>query len=372
MFTNSNSSIVFAATLAAIACTAATAADDQLVVAANPAEIFIERGDVQQLNFDFVVENRSSEAVTLKSIEMTALDPHGKLMLRRDVDGSGAAPAIETVLPDREYKPGSEGIFFNPFTTFAVNFPLHDLRYQLSFETAQGRQLERNITVHPIDWKPATRLVLPLQGRVWVKHGHDYLSHHRRWNPFHPIAKSFGATAIFARYGLDLMIVDPEGRVRNGQSNDNSDFLGWGASVRAPAAGAVVAAHDSDADDDISTGKSGFDPERLPKEPLHFYGNYVIIDHGHREFSLLGHLQHGSVRVKPGDRVTAGQLLAKIGASGSAEFEPHLHFELRRGATMSVEGIPAYFSDFDRLRGSARERVNQGPVNSGEFVSATQ
>jgi len=96
----------------------------------------------------------------------------------------------------------------------------------------------------------------------------------------------------------------------------------------------------------------------------------VIIDHGHGEYSLLGHLQHGSVTVRAGERVRQGQLVARVGTSGSAEFEPHLHYELRRGTTMSVEGLPAYFTDFDRLRGSVAQHVSEGPVNSGEFIKS--
>ena len=337
---------------------------------AVPTEIFIERGDLQQLNFDFLVKNNSGRAVDLKSVEVSVFDQSGKLLLRRDVDGSGASPAIQTVLPDRHFDPEASGIFFNPFTTFANGFPLHELRYRFTFSADDGPSIDREVVIHPRAWKPTTTLILPLHGRIWVKHGHDYLSHHRRWNPLNPIARSFGATATFARYALDLMIVDDTGRTRKGSEERNDDFFGWGVPVRAPGAGKVVAAYDQDLDDDLATGKSGFDPERLPKEPLHFYGNYVIIDHGHGEFSLLGHLQHGSVLVRGGEAVAAGQAVARIGTSGSAEFEPHLHYELRRGAAMAVEGIPAYFTDFDRLLGSARVPVKQGPINSGELVTA--
>lgn len=347
-----------------------SAASRSVEVSAIPAEILIERSDLQHLNFDFLVTNNSARAVELKSLQISVSDSHGKLVLRRDVDGSGASPAIQTVLPDREFKPGDTGIFFNPFTIFANDFPLHDLRYHLTFAASDGPPIEVDVMVHPKVWKPATTLILPVRGRIWAKHGHDYLSHHRRWNPLLPIAQSFGATATFARYALDLMVVDKAGRTRKGLGERNDDFFGWGASVRAPGRGTVVAAYDQDLDDNLATGKSGFNPERLPKEPLHFYGNYVIIDHGDGEFSLLGHLQHGSLLVKRGDKVALGQSLARIGSSGSAEFEPHLHYELRRGTTMAVEGLPAYFTDFLRLLGAARVPVKQGLINSGEFVSS--
>jgi murein DD-endopeptidase MepM/ murein hydrolase activator NlpD len=355
---------------ASSAPSAAQNADGQLEVTASPSEIFVEKEGLQQLNFDFVVKNGSNTPVELKAVEMTIVDDRGKPILRRDVDGSGASPAIQTVLPSREFKPGEPGIFFNPFTQFATDVPLRELRYHLTFQREGSDEFYRDLVVRPHLWKPATPLILPLSGRIWVKHGHDYLSHHRRWNPFHPIAQSFGATATFARYALDLEIVDASGNPRKKGVARNDDFYGWGVPVRAPGTGIVVAAYDKDLDDDLATGKSGFDPERLPKEPLHFYGNYVIIDHGHGEYSLLGHLQHGSVTVRAGEGVRQGQTVAHMGTSGSAEFEPHLHYELRRGTTMSVEGLPAYFTDFDRLRGSSIEHVSAGPVNSGEFIKS--
>jgi Peptidase family M23 len=58
-------------------------------------------------------------------------------------------------------------------------------------------------------------------------------------------------------------------------------------------------------------------------------GNAVVISHGSGWETQYSHLQQGSLRVKPGDRVNAGTRLGLIGMSGNAEF-PHLHFEIRK------------------------------------------
>lgn len=58
-------------------------------------------------------------------------------------------------------------------------------------------------------------------------------------------------------------------------------------------------------------------------------GNSVAIDHGDGWETQYSHLRRGSVLVKPGDSVHAGQAIGLIGMSGNAEF-PHLHFEVRR------------------------------------------
>jgi len=61
-------------------------------------------------------------------------------------------------------------------------------------------------------------------------------------------------------------------------------------------------------------------------------GNHVVIDHGDGWRTLYGHMRRGSVAVKTGDTVVAGQRLGFVGLSGMTEF-PHLHFEVaKRGA----------------------------------------
>ncbi len=58
-------------------------------------------------------------------------------------------------------------------------------------------------------------------------------------------------------------------------------------------------------------------------------GNGVRIDHGDGWTAQYCHLARGSVAVRTGDTVNAGQLLGTVGSSGWSEF-PHLHFSLRK------------------------------------------
>lgn len=54
-------------------------------------------------------------------------------------------------------------------------------------------------------------------------------------------------------------------------------------------------------------------------------GNGVLIDHGEGLQTIYCHLRKGSIVVKPGQNVRAGQKIAQVGQSGFAAF-PHLHF----------------------------------------------
>lgn len=58
-------------------------------------------------------------------------------------------------------------------------------------------------------------------------------------------------------------------------------------------------------------------------------GNGVVIDHGNGYESQYCHMLKGSVRVKRGERVNAGQVLGNVGVSGLTQF-PHLHFTVRK------------------------------------------
>jgi murein DD-endopeptidase MepM/ murein hydrolase activator NlpD len=95
------------------------------------------------------------------------------------------------------------------------------------------------------------------------------------------------------------------GRVRS-RPHRGTDFgARIGTPVLAPAAGVVTAA-----------------TTRYPDGPN--YGTVVVLDHGNGWQTLYAHLDSFNVRV--GQRVAAGERIAKVGRSGRVT-GPHLHLE---------------------------------------------
>ncbi|WP_425608680.1 M23 family metallopeptidase [Streptomyces albipurpureus] len=69
-------------------------------------------------------------------------------------------------------------------------------------------------------------------------------------------------------------------------------------------------------------------------------GNQVILDLGDGTYALYAHVRRGSITVREGDRVRAGQEIARCGNSGNST-EPHVHFQLMDHPDPDVaRGIP--------------------------------
>ncbi len=69
------------------------------------------------------------------------------------------------------------------------------------------------------------------------------------------------------------------------------------------------------------------DPKVIQKKEC---GNGVRIAHKDGWFTQYCHMRKGSISVKKGDEVKAGQVMGLIGLSGKTEF-PHLHFQVSQG-----------------------------------------
>lgn len=96
----------------------------------------------------------------------------------------------------------------------------------------------------------------------------------------------------------------------------NSQHGGPNADVRAPGDGEVVALKDG-------MGNT------WPRDKSN-WGNYIKIKHADGVYTLSAHLLKGSLRVKIGDKVKRGQIIARMNNSGASN-GPHVHFEVYIG-----------------------------------------
>ncbi|MER5769009.1 M23 family metallopeptidase [Streptomyces sp. NPDC001985] len=78
--------------------------------------------------------------------------------------------------------------------------------------------------------------------------------------------------------------------------------------------------------------------------PRRVFGNHIVLDLGDGVWAAYAHVRRGSLTVRAGDRVRAGQPLARCGNSGNST-EPHVHFQLMDGPDPdSARGLPFRWS----------------------------
>lgn len=75
-------------------------------------------------------------------------------------------------------------------------------------------------------------------------------------------------------------------------------------------------------------------------------GNYTVIDHGNREYSVIVHLKNGSISAREGGQVWSGYAVGMVGDSGNST-ELHLHYHLQNTHQLkNGEGLPAQFNQY--------------------------
>lgn len=349
---------------------------DAVKVRGVPAQPWVEEGSdgTQRLNFDLALRSTAAVPLHVVKVELDVRGADGTVVWSRRLESSGFSPSL-AVAAAKELPAGGLVFLFNPFHTLPRGLELAGLHYRFTLESVEGTQRTlAELAVRPRAFAQKARLRLPLRGRVFVHSGHDYLAHHRRRDLGHPVLGILGVTTNSGRYALDLCLSDARGRLFRGEGKVNEEWVGWGAPLYAPGAGTVVFASSDGKDNRVGGPPYNPDLEELKRNPMDNAGNTVVIDHGNGEFSLLAHLQQGSVRVKVGERVRAGQLLGRVGMSGDA-YLPHVHYELRDGKGASfgaepVEGLPARFGNFRRVLGKRLEAVALGSIDSGEYVES--
>jgi hypothetical protein len=157
-------------------------------------------------------------------------------------------------------------------------------------------------------------------------------------------------TTVDQRFAQDWFYIDPvTGAAAQGNATLAKNFLAYGKELLAVADGTVVDVRDGVQDNEIIY--------KLP--PFAFEtgtGNNVIIDIGDNKYACYCHIIPGSFKVKKGDKVKEGQVIALLGNTGQSDI-PHLHFEVVTGKPTIIggEGYPFVFREYDQIAETINE-----------------
>jgi len=175
----------------------------------------------------------------------------------------------------------------------------------------------------------------PLDGPGWLDGGGCCgMSAHR--NALNPLSGGLWAAE---RYAIDYLQLQPDGVLFTGDPTKLESYSYFGTDIHAVAEGPVVAVLD------------GL-PEQIPSKtptglPLEQYGgNHIVQDIGDGNYAFYAHLKTGSLKVKVGDRLTTGQVIAVLGNTGNSD-APHLHFHVMSTPDpLRSDGLPFVFKSF--------------------------
>jgi murein DD-endopeptidase len=178
----------------------------------------------------------------------------------------------------------------------------------------------------------------PLRGGPWVGlYDPSMMGGHRT-----AIYTVDGRARIPARFAIDWIRLDDSAARARGDVTQIANWHGYGAEVLAVADATVAEAMDDIAEDPSIAG------DKPPVSLENASGNFVTLDLGGGRFAFYEHLKHGSVRVKPGERVKRGQVIGLLGNSGSSSSGPHLHFHVADTSShLGAEGVPYVFRNFE-------------------------
>ena len=269
--------------------------------------------------------------------------------------GDAAAATSASLAPNQ--------VLLEPDVYFAVDGQPDTLRVVVQGQAADGpKQIEATVPIKsyqsPIDYR------LPVRG-AWLEASLPLMQSHHRWN-------------APTEYAVDFFKVNGQGETVHDGTADASHWYAYGEPVMAAADGEVVEVINDRVQDRAflapRPGESADQrSERVNREiesraladfPQNLLGNIIVLRHRAGEtveYSSYDHLKTGSARVKVGDHVKQGDVIAEVGDTGDTPVV-HLHFEVNAGPdTLYSQSLPFRFS------GMTRDGSTQDP---GWFVES--
>jgi len=313
----------------------------------NPPNPVLGADGRNHLAYELLVTNASRVFVTLDKIEAVAA---GATL--STLEGDALAKMMEVYAgSDRTVAPGGTAIVF-----MDVSFASSDkLPASISAKVTATRQnagadgkptpmpadspIPPTFTFTGADTKigaPAIVVQPPLRGKGWlaVNGCCDAITSHRG-----AVMAVNGVLHVPERFAIDWLKLDAQGRLFTGDINSLQSYAFYGTPVHAVANGRVVNLYDG-ADEQIPGGTvKGITPESIG-------GNMLVIDIGGGAYAFYAHMQRGSLKVKIGEHVRAGDVIGLLGNTGNTT-APHVHFHVMDGTSpLDANSLPYVFTRF--------------------------
>lgn len=299
--------------------------------------------DKTTLVYELHLTNLSNESLWVKKIEVlgsadsavvSAFEGEG-LKHRFYKPGEKSDSAAAFVI-----RPGSSAVIYVELLIPTGKIP-RALVHRLSFSSyGTSSNLIRVIqgASTPLVDKPAVVLGSPLATGPWAAvYSPSWERGHRR-----VIFTVDGVARIPGRFAVDFVKLDENGQFAASDKNVITNWYGYEADVFAVADGVVVSTRH-----DFSESSTVSAHTKYPAESA--TGNYISLKIGDNQYAFYEHLKPNTIRVKPGQAVRKGDVIAKVGFTGQST-GPHLHLHVADSdSPLGAEGIPFVFDQFTVL-----------------------
>jgi hypothetical protein len=306
---------------------AATLSPTPLLVtsAQAPMRLFGSDGRAH-LDYDLILQNLFNASVTVTSIEVLDGDGTSLATLDRDQVAATTGPILSGVPPTTEV-PANSAVA----TAMDVILPTDEvperITHRIIYETGESEASTllggADILGPDLEVDPRVPLTIgsPVRGPGWLNASSCCAPESLHRN----IRLAVGGSSIKnpQEFAIDWAQVR-DGATAAGDGSRNEDHHAYGADLYAVADGTVTAAVDGIAEQTPDTPKVGIN------RPQDYSGNHVSIEVAPDVWAIYAHIRPGSITVEPGDKVSKGQVIGKLGNSGNSS-GPHLHFQLADG-----------------------------------------
>ncbi|MBV9638918.1 MAG: M23 family metallopeptidase [Mycobacteriaceae bacterium] len=308
-------------------------------VLAAPVPVSATDGKVH-LVYEIALTNTLQQAVTLTFLAAVASD---KTLLSLSGDGLAYwTRVIGAATPTAKLGPAQTALVWLDLAVDKSAGMPADITHSIGLTVPQPQPplipgtITETIAPTKVDTghKPVT-LSPPVSGPSWVDADGccDMSAHRMAVNPLN------GQLWAPERFAIDYIALTPDGRLFIGDKTKLESYPYYGADIHAVADGAVIAAVDN-----LPDQVAGANPSGLPLDQ--YGGNHIVEDIGGGHYAFYAHLKPGSIRVKPGDKLTTGQTIAALGNSGNSS-APHLHFHVMNTPDpLMSNGLPFIFGKF--------------------------
>jgi hypothetical protein len=290
------------------------------------------------LAYEILLTNFSSGDVTIEKLEILGDGAEIQILDAKEV--ATRLQPIGTREPSAIMAKSTQALLFIHFQMPEGKHVPRELSHRVTARFAAAPPGHQEITatggVIAVDHRAVAVIAPPLHGAGYVSADSccDAVRHQRAALPIN------GHFYIAQRYAVDWEQVNEQGRIYHGPKEKLESYNIFGKEAIAVADATVASTTDG-----AQEGTPGQYPTSIDVADAD--GNSVVLDLGQHRYAMYAHLQPGSLKVKQGDKVKTGQVLALVGNTGNS-LVPHLHFQLMdQPSSLASNGLPYEIDNFE-------------------------